>query len=169
MTHRSTLLKEIGQQHNPGRMCLRLQNGLGLTLLSRLSLTFYAATLRKCGDCSPFPTGTEGAALLLLRCSVAATLAVDGTSHLALLTSGWLVTGLAVSVTLLVLGLFIPYCATLCCLYQVSLLLFTGGRNEFHLSVSLLNSGILALLGPGAHSLDAHIFGRRLLTVPFRQ
>jgi hypothetical protein len=43
--------------------------------------------------------------------------------------------------------------------------LVTGGTNEFHLAVSILNAAILAVLGPGAYSVDARIFGRRILDV----
>jgi hypothetical protein len=43
--------------------------------------------------------------------------------------------------------------------------LVIGGANEFHLAISILNAAILAVLGPGAYSIDARIFGRRILDV----
>jgi uncharacterized membrane protein YphA (DoxX/SURF4 family) len=44
----------------------------------------------------------------------------------------------------------------------------TGGQDIFHLVISILISAALAILGPGAYSVDARIFGRKLLTVPSR-
>ena len=41
-------------------------------------------------------------------------------------------------------------------------------RQIFHLVISILISAALAILGPGAYSVDARIFGRKLLTVPSR-
>jgi len=113
-----------------------------------------------------FPTGMAGAALLVLRVTVAATLVFDGTAHWALATSFWILLGFAVPAMLLCLGFLTPYCSVLSCLLQLAVLLITGSQNEFNLAISILNSGILAILGPGAYSIDAHIFGRRLLIVP---
>jgi hypothetical protein len=44
----------------------------------------------------------------------------------------------------------------------------TGGQDIFHLVISILISAALAILGPGAYSVDALIFGRKLLTVASR-
>jgi hypothetical protein len=44
----------------------------------------------------------------------------------------------------------------------------TGGQEIFHLVISISISAALAILGPGAYSVDARIFGRKLLTVPPR-
>lgn len=116
-----------------------------------------------------FPTGKAGAALFILRVSVAATLVVDGTAHWALVTSFWILLGLAVPTLFLCFGFLTPIGSTLSCLIQLGVLIATGDTNQFHLVVSILNSGILAVLGPGAYSLDARLFGRRLLTVPLRK
>jgi hypothetical protein len=117
---------------------------------------------------SMFPTGMAGAALLVLRVTVAATLVFDGTVHWALMTSFWILSGFAVPAILLCLGFLTPYCSALSCLIQLGVLISTG-QNEFNLAISILNSGILAILGPGAYSIDAHIFGRRLLIVASRK
>jgi hypothetical protein len=45
----------------------------------------------------------------------------------------------------------------------------TGGQDIFHLVISILISAALAILGPGAYSVDALIFGRKLLTVASRR
>jgi uncharacterized membrane protein YphA (DoxX/SURF4 family) len=116
-----------------------------------------------------FPTGTAGAALFVLRCTVVASLLVDGTFHWALITSSWILAGLVLIGILLCLGLLTPYSAILACFIQVGLLFMTGSQNASHLGISILNSGVLAILGPGAYSIDARLFGRRLLTVPARR
>jgi uncharacterized membrane protein YphA (DoxX/SURF4 family) len=116
-----------------------------------------------------FPTGTAGAALLVLRVSVAATLVVNGTAHWAPVTSFWILTSLALLGISLCLGIFTPYCSAVGCLIQSYLLVMVGASDEFHLVISILNSGVLAALGPGAYSIDARVFGRRLLTVPARR
>jgi len=115
-----------------------------------------------------FPAGTAGAALLILRTTVAATLVVDGTAHWALVTSLWILLGFAVIAIFLCLGLLTPYCAVATCLLELGVLLTAGGCDQFHVVISILDGATLAVLGPGAYSIDARIFGRRLLTLPPR-
>ena len=116
-----------------------------------------------------FPTGTAGAALFVLRISVATTLLVDGTAHWALVTSFWIFLGFAITALFLCLGLLTPYSSICCCLLQLAVFVHTGNKSDFHLSVSMVNSLILVVLGPGAYSIDARLFGRRLLTLPPRK
>ncbi len=116
-----------------------------------------------------FPTGTAGAALFVLRCTVVASLLMDGTFHWALVTSAWIISALVLVAIFLCLGLLTPYSAILACFIQVGLLFMTGSQNASHIGISILNSGVLAVLGPGAYSIDARLFGRRLLTVPSRR
>jgi hypothetical protein len=113
-----------------------------------------------------FPTGTAGVALVMLRFSVVATLVFDGTAHWLLIASFWPTFGIATLSLFLSLGLFTPYCSIFSCLLQGSALATLGSENRFHLAISILNSGILAGLGPGGYSVDARIFGRRRLTLP---
>ena len=116
-----------------------------------------------------FPTGTAGAALLVLRISVAATLVVYGVGNRAQVTFFWIALAIAVSAISLCAGFLTPYCSALCCLIELDFLLAAGAGNEFHLIIAIVNSGVLAVLGPGAYSLDARIFGRRLLAVSPRR
>jgi uncharacterized membrane protein YphA (DoxX/SURF4 family) len=115
-----------------------------------------------------FPKGTVGAALFILRISAAATFVVEGTSHWTLVTSPWIFVGFAVPALCLCFGFLTPYCSALSCLMQMSVLVITRGQNEFHLVNSIVVGGVVAVLGPGAYSIDGRIFGRRLLTVPPR-
>jgi uncharacterized membrane protein YphA (DoxX/SURF4 family) len=116
-----------------------------------------------------FPTGIAGVALFVLRCSVAINLIVDGTANGVLVKPVWLLLGLAVPASLLCLGLMTPYCAAFGCLIQLGALFAVAGNSKFHLVLSILNIGVVAILGPGAYSVDARIFGRRLLVVPPRR
>jgi hypothetical protein len=116
-----------------------------------------------------FPTGTAGAALFLLRISVAATLVANGIANWAPVTSFWILLAIAVPAILLSLGLLTPYFAAISGLIQLGILLTTGSGSPFHVLISILDSIILAVLGPGAYSIDARLFGRRILTVPPRR
>ncbi len=116
-----------------------------------------------------FPTGMAGVALLVLRISVAATFVAGGTGHWAQLTSIWMLLGFALPAIFLCFGLLTPYFSTLTGLVQFASLLLHEGQTDFHLIVAILDSGILAVLGPGAYSIDARLFGRRLLTLPPRR
>ncbi len=113
-----------------------------------------------------FPVGTPGVALLILRVLVATTLLVDGTEHWALANSFWAFSGFVLFALFLGLGLLTPYCSGICFLLQVGLLVAGRPSDEFHLALSAALSGILAFLGPGAYSIDAKIFGRRVLRIP---
>lgn len=116
-----------------------------------------------------FPAGTPGAALFVLRLLVIATFAVDGTAHMAMVTSFWILLGWALLALFLCFGFLTPYCSAVCCLAELYVLLFISGSDSFHLVVSIANGGILMILGPGAYSIDDRIFGRRLLVVPPRR
>ena len=109
-----------------------------------------------------FPAGAAGAALIFLRVSVVATLMVDGAAHRSLLLSVWTALLYLLPALCLIAGFLTPYSAILCCIVQLAELVI-GGTNQFHLVVSILNAAILAILGPGAYSIDARIFGRRVL------
>jgi hypothetical protein len=115
-----------------------------------------------------FPTGMAGVALVILRISGAATLVVDGAGHWSLATPTWALLGIAGPALLLVLGFLTPYCAGICCLVEISAFFLAGSHDQYRLIIDLMNYASLAILGPGAYSIDARIFGRRLLTVPPR-
>jgi uncharacterized membrane protein YphA (DoxX/SURF4 family) len=116
-----------------------------------------------------FPAGAAGVALFALRASVIASLLVDCYVHGSQANSTWVFVGPGITALLLCLGLFTPYCSVFCALLETAFLVRHGSSDEFHLAVNLLNSLILALLGPGAYSIDARIFGRRRLILPPRR
>jgi uncharacterized membrane protein YphA (DoxX/SURF4 family) len=115
---------------------------------------------------SIFPAGAPGAGLLVLRASVAATLIVEGASACAWFASAWAIAVVAGTVLFLLLGLLTPYAAVASCLLHLTALYCTGWEHGFHQGVSAVNSAVLAVLGPGAWSIDARVFGRRIVRLP---
>ncbi|HEY0760087.1 MAG TPA: hypothetical protein VGD59_12615 [Acidisarcina sp.] len=111
-----------------------------------------------------FPTGAAGAALAVLRILVASALLLDGTAQWALVTSFWTLLMFALPASLIVVGFLTPYSASIALLLQVAVLMIFR-QNAAHLVLSILDSGILAVVGPGAYSIDARIFGRQLVRV----
>jgi hypothetical protein len=108
-----------------------------------------------------FPVGAPGVALLLLRLSVAGmllTLVVpgsEGSSSLGVFA------GLALLAVLMVLGLFTPILAILCCCAEIAAMFSLPRPDTLCLLFAAINTGALGLLGPGGYSLDARMFGRR--------
>jgi len=116
-----------------------------------------------------FPAGMVGVALLVLRVTVAAALLVDGTAYWSLIDSCWFLLLFILTVGLLCLGVLTPYCSGICVLLALRALWDTRGQNEFDLIMFVLISLVTAVLGPGAYSVDARLFGRRLLTTSSRR
>jgi len=115
---------------------------------------------------SIFPTGMAGVALLVLRCVVALALIVETRSLSAL---GWahvLDALMALVGLFLFLGFLTPYCAALCCVMELALLVANGVPNGFQFGMAGLTAASMVALGPGAYSLDARFFGRKLIKIP---
>ena len=110
---------------------------------------------------SVFPTGAPGIALLVLRISLAAAI-LD--SCFDVIKPGVLplvCLALAVQSLLLCLGLLTPIVSIMACASELIVLFVTGNTDVRFIALSSLNAVSIALLGPGAYSLDARLFGRR--------
>jgi uncharacterized membrane protein YphA (DoxX/SURF4 family) len=109
-----------------------------------------------------FPRGWPGLGLLVLRSSVTIALLGDAYSQHSTLP-GWI----RATVTLLCLTLSAGYLTPFAAAMALSLHAFIWARfgigNTFYGTVVCLNSISLAVLGPGGYSVDATLFGRRLL------
>lgn len=116
-----------------------------------------------------FPMGIVGIALLILRLTVATMLIVDGYAQWSQANLTCVHVMVVVTVSLLCLGILTPYCSVLCVLLALWTLWDTRGQNGFHLIMFVLISLVTAVLGPGAYSVDARLFGRRLLTATLHE
>ena len=113
-----------------------------------------------------FPTGWAGIALVILRSVVAITVFVD-VNRLWVSDFAPIIGGVVALMGLcLLLGLLTPYCAAISFFLELALIVMTNRSDSFHLGMAALTAGAAAILGPGAYSLDARIFGRRLITIP---
>ena len=112
-----------------------------------------------------FPTGLPGLALLLLRASVVVALFLESYGHRQEL-SGWLLGGAAALFIALSLGYMTPIGALLTLLYHGLVWLNLGRGNTGEAILVCFDALALALLGPGAYSVDGYLFGRRLLLLP---
>ena len=113
-----------------------------------------------------FPAGSAGAGLLLIRLSIAGMLllqfmpAQDGNLFYWKLATIFSIGGFVC------LGIFTPIVAVLCVLIEIANMVSLGGVGAMNAIPALLVTGAMGLLGPGAFSLDAKWFGRRLLVLP---
>jgi putative oxidoreductase len=83
----------------------------------------------------------------------------DPSSPLILPGAGEALTG-----ALLVIGLGTPVFAILACLLQLGLLLLIDGATALHLVLAAI-SVCLIVMGPGAWSIDARLYGRRRVDI----
>jgi uncharacterized membrane protein YphA (DoxX/SURF4 family) len=117
---------------------------------------------------SIFPSGWPGVALLLLRGSVALAVLLPAYSQRQVLPSLALLALILLS-AILCAGFLTPVVAGLAAAVHLVAALSLGTGNEGATLVAIVDALALALLGPGAYSIDARRFGRRLVELPRRR
>jgi putative oxidoreductase len=127
---------------------------------------------------STFPDGGPGIGLLLLRASVGGLAAVTGvlclSGSIERVPAVWATgSGLAITGAALLLGFMTPYASLLLALCLLAGLFssvpaaFLNFLGPKHLTAILaLIAVAIALLGPGAYSVDGYLFGRREIVIP---
>jgi len=114
-----------------------------------------------------FPHGGPGAALFLLRVSVATILMVGVANRFGVLSLVF-AAGVVVSI-FLILGFLTPIVSVIACVFAVANLLIGPHTESLVFVATALDPAALALLGPGAYSLDARFYGRSVTVVPPRK
>lgn len=109
---------------------------------------------------SAFPTGAPGLGLLLLRAFVALTLITADLKMSSWVIAGFFIAGGAC----LLIGFLTPVAAVSIALGAVALVIFFG--SNYAIAVVFILGAAIALLGPGAFSVDARLFGRREIRIP---
>lgn len=115
---------------------------------------------------SMFPQGGPGLALLLLRISVAATFLVNLANPSSVAPRYLLFACAGLIALALSIGFLTPFLAVIACASSVANLLIGSLPSNLISVLPILDAAALALLGPGAYSLDARLFGRRVMVVP---
>jgi uncharacterized membrane protein YphA (DoxX/SURF4 family) len=111
---------------------------------------------------SMFPRGFPGIALLLLRFSVAGALLFQDSAHRHDLPVWIVVVSILLSIVL-VLGYLTPFAAAISVLFHVSVACVLSTQAGSLATIGCFDALALALVGPGAYSLDSHFFGRRVV------
>jgi hypothetical protein len=114
---------------------------------------------------SMFPSGLPGIALLLLRISVAFPVLIHCYARHEAMAIMVLAIFLVLAITLIV-GFVTPIVAFMAMAIQLAGPWGMGVSSTGFVTISILNALALMLLGPGAYSLDALRFGRRVVDLP---
>jgi uncharacterized membrane protein YphA (DoxX/SURF4 family) len=111
---------------------------------------------------SSYPGGAAALGLLLLRLSVAFPLLAD---MVRTATPLWQLVGIGLLIAGLLCGFRARLLAAICCLAALTQ---AAAGDSPDAIIRLLDTFALALLGPGAWSIDALLFGRKTIVVPGR-
>ena len=118
-----------------------------------------------------FPQGGPGIGLFLLRIAAAGMFALNVTHRFNFSSNAlhWFVVSLigVLSFGLLV-GFLTPILAIIACVAAITNLLVADQPINVYI-IRILTSAALFLLGPGAYSVDARLFGLRVTVVPPRK
>jgi uncharacterized membrane protein YphA (DoxX/SURF4 family) len=114
-----------------------------------------------------FPQGGPGLALFLLRLSVVASLAAIATHLPGLVLARFALAGIALASLCLAVGFVTPAMSAIAAVAAaVDIAAGPHGQGFIVSLILLLDAAALGLLGPGAYSIDARLFGRRVTVLP---
>jgi uncharacterized membrane protein YphA (DoxX/SURF4 family) len=110
---------------------------------------------------SMFPGGAVGVALIVLRACVLGSLWVEALSRQSMAFVSWPFIGVSLVCIFIATGAFTPLACAACIAIELSTLWPSHAGEPFHILLAVSFTLVLALLGPGAFSIDARLFGRR--------
>jgi putative oxidoreductase len=118
---------------------------------------------------STFPEGWPGIGLVFLRAAASIPLLqfIAGTLAPTLPLSETLQFLAAACSALLIVGLWTPIAGSLMAVAELSLFLLHLNSGSMHIVFAVLGAAI-AMIGPGAWSVDARLFGRKRIRIPQR-
>ncbi|MFZ6719786.1 hypothetical protein [Undibacterium sp. Ji49W] len=114
---------------------------------------------------SMFPAGAPGIGLLLLRMAMGLQMLVYSGCCEASRMPAWLATLVLVWMGLILLGVLTPAMVVLWIPFA-GFLVLAGNLALMPAVTSGFSALALALLGPGTYSVDARLFGRRVIRLP---
>lgn len=112
-----------------------------------------------------FPAGAAGIALLTLRLTLIAMLLLWTVPSLRVNDSSWVLFFLGSTVICLSLGVYTPAACAICCVIEILTSYRFQGVPMYQAALLVPLTVSLAILGPGAFSLDSRLFGRRRIVV----
>jgi hypothetical protein len=112
-----------------------------------------------------YPSGWPGVALVILRLSLVGMLLMHAYRFASIVSLSWSMLVLLLIATALCVGVVTALPCVLYCIAEIGFLLTATGFDATVLILSIPVAIALALLGPGAYSLDARIFGRRVIVL----
>lgn len=113
-----------------------------------------------------FPDRAPGVALVLLRVSIGSGILFNSSLFFQSMLGQWDLPARLALDLLLLCGVFTPWVALLVCTLSTLDVVGIGSPAGPVAFLTIINAIALALLGPGAYSADARIFGRHLLVLP---
>ena len=119
---------------------------------------------------STFPNGWPGIGILLQRVLTATTLFCYGIAHLRDTSQFASIVPhmfAAVAGILLLVGLWTPMVGALVAVMEMWTIFSRSGDPWISIMLAVLGA-TLAMIGPGAWSIDAHLFGRKHFEIPQR-